>query len=115
MVTVMSTMPVPAGAIAEIEVALLTVNEVAGVAPSSMTHRLDKLAERNLVERHRDAENRTRVLVGLTTEGSRLFTAAIQGSNVVETDLLQDLSDAERQALARLLEVVIVRLDTIAT
>ncbi len=85
--------------------------ELASVAPSSMTHRLDKLAERGLIERAPDAENRTRVLVDLTTAGRKLFGSAIRDSNVVELDLLGDLSDAERRELARLLEIVVFRLD----
>ena len=85
--------------------------DLTNVAPSSMTHRLDKLAERGFVERTPDAENRTRILVGLTSTGWDFFSLAIRGSDVVESDVLQDLGDAERGELARLLEVVIARLD----
>jgi DNA-binding MarR family transcriptional regulator len=87
--------------------------ELTNVAPSSMTHRLDKLAERGLVERTADPDNRTRILVSLTVEGWGLFSQAIRDSDVVESDVLQDLGDAERAELARLLEVVIARLDDI--
>jgi DNA-binding MarR family transcriptional regulator len=87
--------------------------DLTNVAPSSMTHRLDKLAEGGLVERTPDAENRTRILVGLTSAGWEFFSLAIRGSDVVESDVLQDLSDAERGELARLLEVVIARLDDV--
>lgn len=85
--------------------------ELTNVAPSSMTHRLDKLAERGLIDRAPDEENRTRVLVDLTPEGRTLFGSAIRDSNVVELDLLGDLSDEERRELARLLEIVVFRLD----
>ena len=85
--------------------------ELTNVAPSSMTHRLDKLAERGLIDRAPDEENRTRVLVDLTPEGRALFGSAIRDSNVVELDLLGDLSDEERRELARLLEIVVFRLD----
>ncbi|MEF3404506.1 MarR family winged helix-turn-helix transcriptional regulator [Agromyces sp. CCNWLW203] len=87
--------------------------ELTNVAPSSMTHRLDKLADRGLVERAADPDNRTRILVSLTEEGWGLFSQAIRDSDVVESDVLQDLGDAERAELARLLEVVIARLDDI--
>ncbi|SIN83844.1 MarR family winged helix-turn-helix transcriptional regulator [Agromyces cerinus] len=87
--------------------------ELTNVAPSSMTHRLDKLAERGLVERAADPENRTRILVSLTEQGWGLFSQAIRDSDVVESDVLQDLGDTERAELARLLEVVIARLDDI--
>jgi DNA-binding MarR family transcriptional regulator len=78
-----------------------------------MTHRLDKLAERGLVERTPDATNRTRVFVSLTDDGWQIFSLAIRGSDVVESDVLQDLSDTERGELARMLEVVIARLDDV--
>jgi DNA-binding MarR family transcriptional regulator len=78
-----------------------------------MTHRLDKLAGRGLIERTPDDTNRTRIFVSLTEEGWQLFSLAIRGSDVVESDVLQDLSDQERGELARLLEVVIDRLDDI--
>ncbi|MHA7985003.1 MarR family winged helix-turn-helix transcriptional regulator [Rathayibacter sp. CAU 1779] len=87
--------------------------DLTSVAPSSMTHRLDKLADRGLVERAPDTANRTRVFVELTDSGWDLFGQAIRGSNVVESDVLKDLSDSERGELARLLEVVIARLDDI--
>ena len=87
--------------------------DLTNVAPSSMTHRLDKLADRGLIERTPDAANRTRIFVSLTEEGWELFSLAIRGSDVVESDVLQDLSDTERGELARLLEVVIDRLDDI--
>jgi len=87
--------------------------DLSNVAPSSMTHRLDKLAQRGLVERMQDPGNRTRVFVSLTEEGRQLFNLAIKGSSVVETDVLQDLSSPEMKELARLLEVVIARLDDI--
>ena len=87
--------------------------ELTNVAPSSMTHRLDKLADRGLVERAADPDNRTRILVSLTEEGWGLFSQAIRDSDVVESDVLQDHGDAERAELARLLEVVIARLDDI--
>ena len=87
--------------------------DLTGVAPSSMTHRLDKLADSDLIERTPDPQNRTRVYVNLTDEGWQLFSLAIRGSNVVESDVLQDLSDKERGELARMLEVVIARLDEV--
>lgn len=81
------------------------------VAPSSMTHRLDKLEERGLIQRSVDENNRTRVLVDLTDNGRELFGRAIRESDVIEAQVLQDLGGEERLELARLLEVVIRRLD----
>lgn len=87
--------------------------EHTSVAPSSMTHRLDKMAQRGLVERRPDDENRTRILVSLTPDGRELFTQSIRESDVVESDVLRGLTARERGELARLLEVVITSLDDV--
>ena len=87
--------------------------ELTSVAPSSMTHRLDKMARRGLVERRPDADNRTRTLVSLTQDGWELFTQSIRESDVVESDVLRGLDADERAELARLLEEVIAELDDV--
>ncbi|MDV3221146.1 MarR family transcriptional regulator [Intrasporangium sp.] len=87
--------------------------DLTNVAPSSMTHRLDKMAQRGLVQRRPDETNRTRTLISLTSEGWDLFSDSIRESNVVESDILRGLSADERGELAQLLERVIDQLDTI--
>jgi len=83
----------------------------ANVAPSSMTHRLDRMVERGLIARSPDPSNRTRVLVQLSDAGYALYAAAIRESDLVESDLLESLSGAEVDQLAELLEKVISGLD----
>jgi DNA-binding MarR family transcriptional regulator len=83
------------------------------VAPSSMTHRLDRMAERGLVSRSTDPDNRVRVRVQLTEEGWQLFRNVIQESDMLESDVLGPLSAKERTRLADLLEVVIDSLDKV--
>jgi DNA-binding MarR family transcriptional regulator len=85
--------------------------EVANVAPSSMTHRLDRMVERGLIARSPDPENRVRVRVQLTDAGYGLYAQAIREANLVEADLLAGLSRTEVQTLAGLLERVIAGLD----
>jgi DNA-binding MarR family transcriptional regulator len=85
--------------------------EVSCVAPSSMTHRLDRMAQRNLVARATDPDNRTRVLITLTDEGWQTFTAATRESDMVESDVLGPLSLDQREQLASLLELLIAGLD----
>ncbi len=87
--------------------------ELTSVAPSSMTHRLDRMVERDLVRRTPDEENRTRTLVAMTQEGWEVFSRAVRGQDIVESDVLATLGPAERGELARLLELVIERLDEI--
>jgi DNA-binding MarR family transcriptional regulator len=85
--------------------------EASSVAPSSMTHRLDRMAQRNLIARATDPVNRTRVLITLTDEGWATFKAAVRESDMVESDVLGPLSRHQREDLASLLELVIKGLD----
>jgi DNA-binding MarR family transcriptional regulator len=85
--------------------------DAANVAPSSMTHRLDRLAKRRLLTRDTDPDNRVRVRVRLSNEGWQLFRTAIQESNLVESDVLSSLSKREQVRLAELLERAIKELD----
>ncbi|OFE16288.1 MarR family transcriptional regulator [Humibacillus sp. DSM 29435] len=87
--------------------------DLSSVAPSSMTHRLDKMTGRGIVQRRPDQSNRTRTLVSLTKEGWMLFSAAVREANVVESDTLRGLTDFERHELGRLLEIVIAGLDEV--
>ena len=87
--------------------------DAANVAPSSMTHRLDRLAERGLITRATDPDNRVRVRVQLTEDGWEMFRSVIRESNMVETDVLKPLDKADRTALADLLERAISGLDEI--
>lgn len=85
--------------------------EAANVAPSSMTHRLDRMAERGMVERSADPGNRVRVQVRLTDGGYRLYAQAIREANLVEADVLAGLTAPQVQALGDLLEKVLAGLD----
>ncbi len=76
-----------------------------------MTHRLDRMVQRGLISREPDPSNRTRVLVRLTDAGYQLYVAAIRDADLVETDVLEGLSEEEIQQLAGLLERVISGLD----
>ena len=78
--------------------------DVTGVSPSTMTHRLDLLAHRGLVERTVDSENRTRSKVALTRSGRDLFRRAILDANVAESEVLAALTNDGRRQLAELLE-----------
>ena len=83
----------------------------AHVAPSSMTHRLDRMVERDLVDRTPDPQNRTRILVGLTRRGWELYADTIRESNLVESDLMQGLTRRQVEELAHLLEKLLAGLD----
>jgi DNA-binding MarR family transcriptional regulator len=85
--------------------------EAANVAPSSMTHRLDRMVERGLIARSADPTNRVRVWVSLTDAGYGLYAQAIREAGLVEADLLAGLTPRQMQTLAELLERVIAGLD----
>ncbi|MEO6702465.1 MAG: MarR family transcriptional regulator [Jatrophihabitantaceae bacterium] len=78
--------------------------DVSGVSPSTMTHRLDQLAGRGLIERTQDPANRTRVKVRLTSAGRTLFERAVLDADMTESQILAALSTTERDQLADLLE-----------
>jgi len=81
--------------------------DVTGVSPSTMTHRLDQLVDRGLVQRAPDPDNRTRMKVKLTRAGRDLFRRSIQDADLTESQVLAALDDAERAQLADLLEKVL--------
>lgn len=85
--------------------------DAAHVAPSSMTHRLDRMAERGLITRETDPENRVRVRVLLSDLGWDLFRTVIQESDMREADVLAALSTRQRERLGELLELAMRGLD----
>ena len=86
--------------------------KLAHVAPSSMTHRLDRMVDRDLVKRTPDPTNRTRILVGLTETGWALYGSTIRESNLVESDLMRGLTARQVDDLAHLLEKLLAGLDS---
>jgi len=82
--------------------------DVTGVSPSTMTHRLDQLADRGLIRRTPDPANRTRMRVRLTGDGRELFRKSIVEADITESKVLAALSSEEQTQLADLLEKVLV-------
>jgi DNA-binding MarR family transcriptional regulator len=85
--------------------------DAAGVSASTMTHRLDRMVERGLVERSPDPLNRTRMVVSLTRAGWDLFRAVVLDAENEEAGIFAPLTDAERATLATLLEKAIAGQD----
>ncbi|MFL6162258.1 MAG: MarR family winged helix-turn-helix transcriptional regulator [Jatrophihabitantaceae bacterium] len=81
--------------------------DVTGVSPSTMTHRLDLLVERGLVQRAPDPDNRTRMKVRLTRAGQELFRKSVVDADLTESKVLVALDLDERLQLANLLEKVL--------
>lgn len=83
-----------------------------GVSPSTMTHRLDRMAARGLISRTTDPANRARSRVELASEGWEVFRRAVLDADVVEAKILAPLGATERRQLAGLLERVVAGLRT---
>ena len=77
------------------------------VTSGTMTNRIDRLAERGLVERLPAPADRRGVLVRLTAEGRERVDGAMEDLLRVEGELLAVLSAQDRAALADLLRVVV--------
>ena len=80
------------------------------VTSGTMTNRVDRLVARGLVERSPDPRDRRGVLVRLTTTGKRSVDGAFESLLASERDLLADLTENDRAALAGLLKRVMVGL-----
>ena len=85
-------------------VRLGTLSEHLHIAPRSATEVADALAAAGLVERRSDPADRRASLVALTDRGSEVV-AGIRAARAAEADdFFGRLDDADRAALARILE-----------
>jgi DNA-binding MarR family transcriptional regulator len=73
------------------------------VTSGTMTNRVDRLAQRGLVERSPDPSDRRGVIVRLTPEGQRTVDSAMADLLDRERQLLAELPAADRDDLAGLL------------
>lgn len=87
--------------------------EVAGIAPSSMTHRLDRMVERGLVTRESDPGKRNRVLVRLTEAGRELFASTVSRAGTINSKVRSGLTPADLDTLASHLTRLLITLDTL--
>jgi DNA-binding MarR family transcriptional regulator len=81
------------------------------VTSGTMTNRIDRLAQRDLVERHRDPADRRGVLVRLTPAGRVRVDEAMADLLAREKDLLAGLSEPEAQRLSTLLRALVAPFD----
>jgi DNA-binding MarR family transcriptional regulator len=81
------------------------------VTSGTMTNRIDRLAEADLVRREPDPRDRRGVLVTLTPQGRSRVDAALEDLLTRERSLLAALGDPERKQLADLLRTLLVPFD----
>jgi len=73
------------------------------IGKSAVTKTVDRLEERGLITRQRDASDRRTVHAALTTEGEKLFAAAQPAfADAVQRHFADHISQAEIRHLARL-------------
>ncbi len=75
------------------------------LSSGGMTSRLDKLAERGLITRSPDADDRRGVVVALTAKGRKLIDAATATRFADAADSLPPLSAGDRARLEKMLRV----------
>jgi DNA-binding MarR family transcriptional regulator len=80
------------------------------VTTGAITNRIDRLAERGLVERSADAADRRKVIMRLTPAGLAIVDEVAEAHIAVEHEILGDLSPRQRTALADLLRVPLLTL-----
>src|SRR3978361_419571 len=74
------------------------------VTSGTMTNRVDRLVERELVDRSRDPHDRRGVLVRLTAAGKQAVDGAFETLIASERELLAELAEDDRRQLVALLK-----------
>ncbi|HRN30162.1 MAG TPA: MarR family transcriptional regulator [Terrimesophilobacter sp.] len=81
------------------------------VSSGTMTNRIDRLVERELVERRTDPHDGRGILVVMTELGRERVDAALSSLLDYERELLHSLTAAERERLAGLLRKLVLDFD----
>jgi DNA-binding MarR family transcriptional regulator len=78
------------------------------VSSGTMTHRIDRLEQAELVRRIPDLSDRRGTLIELTDKGFDLIEQAVEAHVVNEHRILSVLAESEREALIQLLRKLLV-------
>jgi len=78
------------------------------VTSGTMTHRIDRLEQTDLVKRIPDMNDRRGLLIELTDKGFNLIERAVEAHVMNEHRILSVLKQSERQDLAQLLRKLLV-------
>ena len=77
-----------------------------GLDPTIIVGLVDTMEDRGLMTRTRDAADRRRNVLGLTSTGHELHTRAVEAAAAAQAEFLAPLSEAEREKLRKLLHAV---------
>lgn len=80
------------------------------VTTGAITHRIDRLEQRGLVERDASADDRRKVIVRLTRDGLALVDEVVHTHLATERALLAGLTRAEQAALGATLRKLLLEL-----
>lgn len=80
------------------------------IKPPALTHRVDRLVDRGLVDRELDATNRRRMVISLTKEGFDLVDSAVEGHVRNGERLFSALDRAEQEQLSHLMRKLLLSL-----
>ena len=78
------------------------------VSSGTMTHRIDRLEQADLVKRIPDPSDRRGTLIQLTNKGFNVIEKAVEAHVANEHRLLSILEEAERKVLAQLLRKLLI-------
>lgn len=78
------------------------------VSSGTMTHRIDRLEQADLVQRIPDPSDRRGTLIQLTNKGFNVIEEAVEAHVANEHRLLAVLEEAERKVLAQLLRKLLI-------
>ncbi|MEU1803503.1 MarR family transcriptional regulator [Streptomyces sp. NPDC019937] len=80
------------------------------IKPPALTHRVDRLVERGLVDRELDPTNRRRMVISLTPEGFELLDSAVEGHVLNGERLFSALDRGEQEQLSHLMRKLLLSL-----
>jgi DNA-binding MarR family transcriptional regulator len=80
--------------------------ELVGIDPRNCVPIVDSLADRDLISREIDSNDRRRRVLRLTAKGRRLAQALESVNAEIDADLLSSLSPKEQAALRRMLTII---------
>ena len=80
--------------------------------PSTATMLVDRLVELKMLDRHRDGQDRRRVLVRITAKGRRMLDEIHSQKRMALQETFRPLTPVERQQYLDLIETLARRLET---
>ncbi len=87
---------------------------LAQLSPAAMTHRINRLEEKGLVERRSRPDDRRSVMVALTDEGRKVVDQALEVRFQAAHAGMAGLSDKEKRTLAKLMRKLMLSAPEVA-